>query len=236
MMSLFWWYHDEHIITIFSFDVDGIKTSLFRNKAPNLYLCILFELLCYSNICMRAILNWHTVAFLQDKAVSTIARYALYLLLLCAHRTVCNMLDKKSSHWMIQHSVNGCKSWWQKPNLVNCWIKYFFYFEDLLSQHLLVTNISVCVSLSVCTCVLCGCLYFCVCGCLLVRVCLCVCARAYVIFRRRNAGILPSLEDLLFYTIAEGQEKIPAHKFISVSQRVDLPLNNAVLTLYVFNT
>ncbi|KAA8579618.1 hypothetical protein FQN60_006711, partial [Etheostoma spectabile] len=30
---------------------------------------------------------------------------------------------------------------------------------------------------------------------------------------RRKAGILPSLEDLLFYTIAEGQEKIPAHKF-----------------------
>lgn len=35
--------------------------------------------------------------------------------------------------------------------------------------------------------------------------------------RRRKAGILPSLEDLLFYTIAEGQEKIPAHKFTTVS-------------------
>lgn len=35
--------------------------------------------------------------------------------------------------------------------------------------------------------------------------------------RRRNAGILPSLEDLLFYTVAEGQEKIPAHKFLTVS-------------------
>lgn len=30
-------------------------------------------------------------------------------------------------------------------------------------------------------------------------------------------GLLPSLEDLLFYTIAEGQEKIPVHKFITVS-------------------
>ncbi|GAB1284945.1 Glutaminase kidney isoform, mitochondrial [Apodemus speciosus] len=28
-------------------------------------------------------------------------------------------------------------------------------------------------------------------------------------------GLLPSLEDLLFYTIAEGQEKIPVHKFIT---------------------
>lgn len=35
--------------------------------------------------------------------------------------------------------------------------------------------------------------------------------------RRRKAGILPSLEDLLFYTIAEGQDKIPAHKFTTVS-------------------
>lgn len=35
--------------------------------------------------------------------------------------------------------------------------------------------------------------------------------------RRRNAGILPSLEDLLFYTVAEGQETIPAHKFLTVS-------------------
>ncbi|KAJ3584047.1 hypothetical protein NHX12_014543 [Muraenolepis orangiensis] len=34
--------------------------------------------------------------------------------------------------------------------------------------------------------------------------------------KRRKAGILPSLEDLLFYTIAEGQEKIPAHKFTTV--------------------
>lgn len=42
---------------------------------------------------------------------------------------------------------------------------------------------------------------------------MCVCVKR----RRRNAGILPSLEDLLFYTIAEGQEKIPAHKFMTVS-------------------
>lgn len=44
--------------------------------------------------------------------------------------------------------------------------------------------------------------------------CLCVFLLSY---RRRKAGILPSLEDLLFYTIAEGQEKIPAHKFTTVS-------------------
>lgn len=40
----------------------------------------------------------------------------------------------------------------------------------------------------------------------------------FVSCRRRKAGILPSLEDLLFYTIAEGQEKIPAHKFTTVSR------------------
>uniref|UniRef100_A0A8C5FN83 glutaminase n=1 Tax=Gadus morhua TaxID=8049 RepID=A0A8C5FN83_GADMO len=39
---------------------------------------------------------------------------------------------------------------------------------------------------------------------------------------RRNAGILPSLEDLLFYTIAEGQEKIPAHKFIAALKTTGL--------------
>ncbi|XP_013881650.1 glutaminase kidney isoform, mitochondrial isoform X2 [Austrofundulus limnaeus] len=33
--------------------------------------------------------------------------------------------------------------------------------------------------------------------------------------KRRHPGILPSLEDLLFYTVAEGQEKIPAHKFLT---------------------
>lgn len=37
--------------------------------------------------------------------------------------------------------------------------------------------------------------------------------------RRRNAGILPSLEDLLFYAVADGQEKIPAHKFLTVSSK-----------------
>uniref|UniRef100_A0A8C6LGU4 glutaminase n=1 Tax=Nothobranchius furzeri TaxID=105023 RepID=A0A8C6LGU4_NOTFU len=40
--------------------------------------------------------------------------------------------------------------------------------------------------------------------------------------RRRKPGILPSLEDLLFYTIAEGQEKIPAHKFTTVSPSQDV--------------
>lgn len=40
-------------------------------------------------------------------------------------------------------------------------------------------------------------------------------------------GLLPSLEDLLFYTIAEGQEKIPVHKFITVSSL----LQNAVWKL-----
>lgn len=35
--------------------------------------------------------------------------------------------------------------------------------------------------------------------------------------RRRKADILPSLEDLLFYTVAEGEEKIPVHKFLTVS-------------------
>ncbi|XP_041940014.1 glutaminase kidney isoform, mitochondrial isoform X5 [Alosa sapidissima] len=39
---------------------------------------------------------------------------------------------------------------------------------------------------------------------------------------RRKAGILPSLEDLLFYTIAEGQEKIPAHKFITALKATGL--------------
>uniref|UniRef100_A0A4W6BN54 glutaminase n=1 Tax=Lates calcarifer TaxID=8187 RepID=A0A4W6BN54_LATCA len=40
--------------------------------------------------------------------------------------------------------------------------------------------------------------------------------------RRRNAGILPSLEDLLFYTVAEGQEKIPAHKFLTALKATGL--------------
>lgn len=37
-----------------------------------------------------------------------------------------------------------------------------------------------------------------------------------------KAGILPSLEDLLFYSIAEGQEKIPAHKFITALKATGL--------------
>ncbi|XP_055074705.1 glutaminase a isoform X4 [Misgurnus anguillicaudatus] len=40
--------------------------------------------------------------------------------------------------------------------------------------------------------------------------------------KRRKAGILPSLEDLLFYTIAEGQEKIPAHKFTTALKATGL--------------
>uniref|UniRef100_A0A8D0D251 glutaminase n=1 Tax=Sander lucioperca TaxID=283035 RepID=A0A8D0D251_SANLU len=34
--------------------------------------------------------------------------------------------------------------------------------------------------------------------------------------------ILPSLEDLLFYTVAEGQEKIPAHKFLTALKATGL--------------
>uniref|UniRef100_A0A671T572 glutaminase n=1 Tax=Sinocyclocheilus anshuiensis TaxID=1608454 RepID=A0A671T572_9TELE len=37
-----------------------------------------------------------------------------------------------------------------------------------------------------------------------------------------QAGILPSLEDLLFYSIAEGQERIPAHKFITALKATGL--------------
>uniref|UniRef100_A0A8B9PEK2 glutaminase n=1 Tax=Apteryx owenii TaxID=8824 RepID=A0A8B9PEK2_APTOW len=37
-----------------------------------------------------------------------------------------------------------------------------------------------------------------------------------------NRGLLPSLEDLLFYTIAEGQEKIPVHKFITALKSTGL--------------
>ncbi|XP_043548805.1 glutaminase a isoform X2 [Chiloscyllium plagiosum] len=40
--------------------------------------------------------------------------------------------------------------------------------------------------------------------------------------KRQKAGLLPSLEDLLFYTIAEGQEKIPIHKFITVLKSTGL--------------
>uniref|UniRef100_A0AAZ3Q1Z4 glutaminase n=1 Tax=Oncorhynchus tshawytscha TaxID=74940 RepID=A0AAZ3Q1Z4_ONCTS len=41
-------------------------------------------------------------------------------------------------------------------------------------------------------------------------------------YRRRQAGILPSLEDLLFYTIAGGAEKIPAHKFTTALKATGL--------------
>ncbi|XP_008293295.1 glutaminase kidney isoform, mitochondrial isoform X2 [Stegastes partitus] len=40
--------------------------------------------------------------------------------------------------------------------------------------------------------------------------------------KRRNAGILPSLEDLLFYTVAEGQETMPAHKFLTALKATGL--------------
>ncbi|XP_037542766.1 glutaminase kidney isoform, mitochondrial isoform X1 [Nematolebias whitei] len=40
--------------------------------------------------------------------------------------------------------------------------------------------------------------------------------------KRRHPGILPSLEDLLFYTVAEGQEKIPAHKFLTALKATGL--------------
>lgn len=50
----------------------------------------------------------------------------------------------------------------------------------------------------------------------LIRVSLCL--SATFLCREKNAGILPSLEDLLFYTIAEGEETIPVHKFLTVSR------------------
>ncbi|XP_034549605.1 glutaminase kidney isoform, mitochondrial isoform X2 [Notolabrus celidotus] len=40
--------------------------------------------------------------------------------------------------------------------------------------------------------------------------------------KRRKAGILPSLEDLLFYAVAEGQETIPAHKFLTALKATGL--------------
>lgn len=49
---------------------------------------------------------------------------------------------------------------------------------------------------------------------ILTDLCLCV---LFFVFSKVKQGLLPSLEDLLFYTIAEGQEKIPVHKFITVS-------------------
>uniref|UniRef100_A0A3Q4MV24 glutaminase n=1 Tax=Neolamprologus brichardi TaxID=32507 RepID=A0A3Q4MV24_NEOBR len=50
----------------------------------------------------------------------------------------------------------------------------------------------------------------------------CLCLFIFASCRRRKAGILPSLEDLLFYTIAEGQEKIPAHKFTTALKATGL--------------
>ncbi|XP_077304824.1 glutaminase kidney isoform, mitochondrial-like isoform X2 [Lithobates pipiens] len=40
--------------------------------------------------------------------------------------------------------------------------------------------------------------------------------------KKVKEGLLPSLEDLLFYTIAEGQEKIPVHKFITALKATGL--------------
>ncbi|XP_066433324.1 glutaminase kidney isoform, mitochondrial isoform X2 [Eleutherodactylus coqui] len=40
--------------------------------------------------------------------------------------------------------------------------------------------------------------------------------------KKGKEGLLPSLEDLLFYTIAEGQEKIPVHKFITALKSTGL--------------
>uniref|UniRef100_H3DE52 glutaminase n=2 Tax=Tetraodon nigroviridis TaxID=99883 RepID=H3DE52_TETNG len=37
-----------------------------------------------------------------------------------------------------------------------------------------------------------------------------------------NSDILPSLEDLLFYTVAEGEEKIPVHKFLTALKATGL--------------
>uniref|UniRef100_A0A3Q3H2E3 glutaminase n=1 Tax=Labrus bergylta TaxID=56723 RepID=A0A3Q3H2E3_9LABR len=39
---------------------------------------------------------------------------------------------------------------------------------------------------------------------------------------KRRAGILPSLEDLLFYAVAEGQETIPVHKFLTALKTTGL--------------
>uniref|UniRef100_A0A663DPH1 glutaminase n=1 Tax=Aquila chrysaetos chrysaetos TaxID=223781 RepID=A0A663DPH1_AQUCH len=44
----------------------------------------------------------------------------------------------------------------------------------------------------------------------------------YLESHKMKQGLLPSLEDLLFYTIAEGQEKIPVHKFITALKSTGL--------------
>uniref|UniRef100_A0A452V0H1 glutaminase n=1 Tax=Ursus maritimus TaxID=29073 RepID=A0A452V0H1_URSMA len=45
---------------------------------------------------------------------------------------------------------------------------------------------------------------------------------SFFLFSKIKQGLLPSLEDLLFYTIAEGQEKIPVHKFITALKSTGL--------------
>ncbi|XP_074404300.1 glutaminase kidney isoform, mitochondrial isoform X2 [Zonotrichia albicollis] len=47
-------------------------------------------------------------------------------------------------------------------------------------------------------------------------------APVFLFFGKIKQGLLPSLEDLLFYTIAEGQEKIPVHKFITALKSTGL--------------
>uniref|UniRef100_A0A8C2ZL45 glutaminase n=1 Tax=Cyclopterus lumpus TaxID=8103 RepID=A0A8C2ZL45_CYCLU len=54
---------------------------------------------------------------------------------------------------------------------------------------------------------------------LLTHTCVSVCP-PFSTHRRKNA--LPSLEDLLFHTVAEGQEKIPAHKFLTALKATGL--------------
>ncbi|XP_012859802.2 glutaminase kidney isoform, mitochondrial [Echinops telfairi] len=45
---------------------------------------------------------------------------------------------------------------------------------------------------------------------------------SFSFFSKIKQGLLPSLEDLLFYTIAEGQERIPVHKFITALKSTGL--------------
>uniref|UniRef100_A0A8B9U4F3 glutaminase n=1 Tax=Anas zonorhyncha TaxID=75864 RepID=A0A8B9U4F3_9AVES len=55
-----------------------------------------------------------------------------------------------------------------------------------------------------------------------LRVYLPCCFWCLSLFSKVKQGLLPSLEDLLFYTIAEGQEKIPVHKFITALKSTGL--------------
>jgi len=44
-----------------------------------------------------------------------------------------------------------------------------------------------------------------------------------------NKSIFSGLEDMLFYTITEGAEKVPVSHFISVSSLIYIPLNHIQL-------